>query len=1305
MKKVLCVLFFCAAQSVCAQVAETDHTFVLDGTGFDGRVRALAVQSDGKILVGGDFSSYNGTTRNKLARLNSDGTLDNTFDANAVMSGSIMGIAIDENGAIVCVGSLTGSIKRLTSTGTNDGTFATVGTGLDGIVNTIAIQPDGNIIVAGNFTSYNGTSRNRIARLTSTGALDGTFDPGTGLNGFVRKVALQPDGKIIVVGGPSGFSTYNGFSRDNIVRIESTGAIDAGFVPPTNLLARMYDVKLQSDDKIVITGEYNGNINSIFNGVGRLNPDGSLDNTFNPTFIQGGRAILIQADGKIVIGGIISTSYLPQGFKRLNDNGTTDLFAMGDGFVKTFDAEVNALVAHDEKILAGGDFESFNGDVRGSVARITTCSSVTFSTQPLSITRCETNDANFTVVASGTGLGYKWQVKAFGQTLYSDLADGGGVSGAATDALTISSISAGMAGNSYRCVVTDAICSSTSMAAVLSVASTPVVNIHPSPQTVCEGLNTTFTVETASPTNYQWQEDAGSGFADIIQTGIYSGVSTATLTLTGVPLSNSGYKYRCVVGTCSPSVISNDGLLTVDVAPVITAQPQSTFSTCTGTDAQFSITATGATAYQWQEKIASGSFENITDGGIYSGTGTASLVLTGVTETQHGNQYRCIASSSCNATSSIGNLLVYSTPSFATHPENSTRCVGGTAMFVAGLTSTPAGMTFQWQEKVGSGSYTNITNGGIYSGATTATLTITGVTADMDGNKYRCVAGTCSPSATSFEADLAVFEQLTITTQPEPITACPETDATFTVEAFGDGTLTYQWQEQVFGGSFVNITDGLSNGVLYSGATSSELTLTGVPSSMNNYRYRCSISNGVCSPVTTGNAQLTVPAAVTINSQPAASRVLCGTGDTTFSFTVSQSTVYQWQVNAGGTGFVDISDDGVYAGATTRVLTITGATVALSGNKYRCKVGECPSIQQLTNEGTLTVNAPPEIILQPVDKTMCAGESTMFRIEANGTLLTYQWLKDGSPITSSPYTGETTPTLTITGGLANLDQANYSCRVTGVSGCPQVESTIGKLTVNQITINAHPQSNTPVCEGATVEFEVDASGPGLTYQWQASQTGSGFTDIANSDIYSNVTTASLSVVDAPFSLNGMQYRCVVSGGCPSITSSAGLLRLNQTPSKPLISVNLGNPEAPVLTAAPGDEFTWFKEGVQVSTGTTLNVTSEGSYTVLNKMNGCEGSLSDAKVIVITGGVALQETFVRIFPNPAISSIMISLEGFEAGADVDISLVDLLGRTIEQASAPGGTEKEVSVTQFQAGRFAVILQQGSHRVVSQFIKLN
>ncbi len=194
------------------------------GSAANGTIYTIALQSDGKIIIGGTFSAYNGTAIFGIARLNDDGSLDNSFNS---------------------------------------------GTGTDDAVYTAAIQNDERILIGGTFTFYNGTGRNNIARLNSDGSVDVGFNPGTGTNNStVYMIIPQNDGKIIIGGA---FSSYNGTARKNIARVNADGTLDASFDPGTGAAGSsifspgtVQFGSLQSDGKLIINGYFTS-----YDGIGR----------------------------------------------------------------------------------------------------------------------------------------------------------------------------------------------------------------------------------------------------------------------------------------------------------------------------------------------------------------------------------------------------------------------------------------------------------------------------------------------------------------------------------------------------------------------------------------------------------------------------------------------------------------------------------------------------------------------------------------------------------------------------------------------------------------------------------------------------------------------------------------------------------------------------------------------------------------------------------------------------------------------------------------------------------------------------
>ena len=191
---------------------------------------ALALQPDGKILIGGDFTTFNGVARGSVARLSADGSLDTSFNPGSGANGEVNDLALQPDGKIVIGGNFTqynGVARERIARANPDGSLDTSfdpGTGANAQVNTITLMSGGRILIGGFFTQVNGASRNRIARLNVNGSLDASFDPGSGFNDIVLTTTLQPDGKILIGGV---FTQYNGVPRFAAARLLGDSACPA----------------------------------------------------------------------------------------------------------------------------------------------------------------------------------------------------------------------------------------------------------------------------------------------------------------------------------------------------------------------------------------------------------------------------------------------------------------------------------------------------------------------------------------------------------------------------------------------------------------------------------------------------------------------------------------------------------------------------------------------------------------------------------------------------------------------------------------------------------------------------------------------------------------------------------------------------------------------------------------------------------------------------------------------------------------------------------------------------------------------
>jgi uncharacterized delta-60 repeat protein len=235
----------------------------------------------------------------------------------------------------------------------------------------MALQSDGKIVIGGAFTTYNGVARRRIARLNTDGSLDTSFVIGTGFSASVWAVAIQEDGKILCGGE---FNSYSGTQRTRIARLNTDGSLDISFSPSFN--DTVYQIKLQDDGKSIIAGSFLSGGTQALGRICRLNTNGSLDNTvfLNSGFNSDVFSIDIDSDGKIIAGGSF-TQYSGQSrnrIVRLTDGDKLDnTFSIGSGFTGgTGSPYVFDINSKNGKYVVAGNFVSYNGVAIGGFLRI-----------------------------------------------------------------------------------------------------------------------------------------------------------------------------------------------------------------------------------------------------------------------------------------------------------------------------------------------------------------------------------------------------------------------------------------------------------------------------------------------------------------------------------------------------------------------------------------------------------------------------------------------------------------------------------------------------------------------------------------------------------------------------------------------------------------------------------------------------------------------------------------------------------------------------------------------------------------------
>ena len=330
---------------------------------------AVLAQPDGKILYAGNFLAVDRLSRNYIVRFNPDGTVDTSFDSGGTVDGIINSMALQVDGKIVVAGNFSNAagqirqaVARLNADGSLDATFRVNFSPTNAKIagNSVAVQSNGKIVFTGNFSSslylIDGQARYDIARVNADGSLDTTFNVPQTSSCFGTSVVAQPDGKTLIN------SSCGASGNPLIARLNTNGTLDTTFNVGTGANSGVKTIVLQSDGKILVGGQFSTFNGQPRNGFARLNANGSLDTAFNPAMPQffDTQAIAIQTDGKILAARKLSSSGGPDNAVfRINTDGTLDSTFNDPGSAYTY----AIAVAPDGRIYEGGQMATFQNSV------------------------------------------------------------------------------------------------------------------------------------------------------------------------------------------------------------------------------------------------------------------------------------------------------------------------------------------------------------------------------------------------------------------------------------------------------------------------------------------------------------------------------------------------------------------------------------------------------------------------------------------------------------------------------------------------------------------------------------------------------------------------------------------------------------------------------------------------------------------------------------------------------------------------------------------------------------------------------
>ncbi len=794
-----------------------------------------------------------------------------------------------------------------------------------------------------------------------------------------------------------------------------------------------------------------------------------------------------------------------------------------------------------------------------------------------------------TTVANATN--YQWQVSFNNGTSWSDVTNGGVYSGATTATLAISSASFAMNTYQYRCHVSENVCNqaSNTTAGILTVDQvTTSIEVSAGNITACPGTSVLLPVNGTNVNgfnNFTLTLDFNAAVVSYISVlnlnpalasgSINETVNGSSLTISFQSptvinlgagklfdvnfnyLSGSGIFNWSAAAGMSVFINTNTGLLNSSfsggsisfssAAPVVTLSPGNQ-SITENTTAHFNITAIGAANYQWQVSTDNGvSWINVSNNTNYSGATTASLTINNTALSFNGNKYRCVAKeTNCNqaATSASGSLTVNAATSGITisignlsacpdnqvvYPITATNFNDIFSMSLA-INYDPTSLTYVTHQNdnvdLAGGGFWQINNPGnqfllawfSMTPANLGSMTITEMVFQVvnpatinnsEINFDTVTPGLCAVSDLIGNDYPATFVSGTfsisggfpiITTQPMNTGSSAGGTVMFMAEA--QGSNTYLWQEKTTTGNWTT----LNNNGTYSGVTTGMLTISNVAQPMDGNQYRCVVTGGVCNQsINSSTASLQVFAAGTIITTAGYINT-CPGGVVTVPITVNN--------------FADVASVSLKLSYDVNSLTYTG---------YQ---NPNPAI----NSGFLQINAT-------------GGQVALawFNISpvtiANGGLLVeflFNYVQNFSLLTWDPTPGNC---LYSNAGGATLPSVYFNGAV--ISAGPMI-------TLNPVNVSLN--------SGLNATYQVTATNA-TAFHWQVN-TGSSWVNLTNTSMYSGVLSNTLQINTVTTSMDGYQYRCVVTGICGNSNTTPALLHV--------ISVNPIVTTAPTITHCPGN---------------------------------------------------------------------------------------------------------------------------------------
>ncbi|HTN06948.1 YDG domain-containing protein [Agriterribacter sp.] len=689
--------------------------------------------------------------------------------------------------------------------------------------------------------------------------------------------------------------------------------------------------------------------------------------------------------------------------------------------------------------------------------------------------------------------------------------------------------------------------------------------------------------------------------------------------------------------------------------PAITANPPNR-TVCALSNTTFSVTATNATGYQWQQNTGSG-FSNISNGGVYSGATTSTLSLAGITAGMSSNQYRCVASGSGTATSNAGTLTVSNIS--AAFGQTNIACYGAST---GSVTVTPSGgispYSYSWSPSGG----TAATASGLAAGSYTVTIT----------DNTTCTATknfTISQPAAALSATISATN----------VSCNGGSNGTASVAVSG-GTpdYTYSWSPSGGTGAIASglavgtytctITDANSCQVIKSVTINQPTALSATASKTDVSCYMG--SNGTASvSVSGGTAPYSYSWSPSGGTAATASGLTAGTYtvtvtdnntcQTTRSVTVSQpsaltatasKTDVSCYMGSNGTASVGVSGGTAPYSYSWSPSGGTAATASgLAVGTYTVTVTDNNTCQT-TRSVTVTQPASITAVATPASETICSGGSTDIALTSSSSGAGFSWTVttvSGSVSGTSASSGSSIQQTLTGSGVVKYTIIPNNGLCSGAS--KDILVTVNALT----TIALHP-SGKAIDEEESTSFSIEANNAS-SYQWQV-DAGSGFTNISNNSYYSGAATATLTISNALGGMDGYHYRCVATGNCAPVNSNRAQLSVRVRTAQTISFASTQEKVygaadfIPAATSDAGLEISYSSSNESIASVTDgkVHIKNAGQVTITATQAGNNDYKPAAPVQQVLT-IAKKQITVSLNASPAISKAYDGYTGIELAA--------------------------------------------------------